>query len=101
MKNQNDLIFSIVFGVLALVAAGIAFATKPEPQSIAAPPSIVTTDAALPTASVSMGAALPAAANNAGGGGFGGGGFGGGFGGGGGRNKMAMMGMGAPGGAGR
>lgn len=83
MKNQNDLIFSIVFGVLGLIAFGIAFATKPEPPTIPAPPSVTTTDAALPTASVQMGNALPGASGTAGGSGsFGGpGGFPGGPGG--------------------
>lgn len=61
-NNQNDLIFSIVFGVLGLIAAGIAYATKPEVPSIAAPPTVVTAPAALPATAVVYGNALPAGA---------------------------------------
>lgn len=79
MKNQNDLIFSIVFGVLALIAAGIAYGTKQEVPSIPAPPVVTTADAKLPATSVVYGTALPNGGGNAGGGGasaFGGGGRG-------------------------
>lgn len=64
MKNQNDLIFSIVFGVLGLIAFGIAIATKPEVPAIPAPPTITTTDAPLPATSVVYGNALPGGAAN-------------------------------------
>lgn len=74
-KNQNDLIFSIVFAVLGCIAVGVAFATKPEVPPIAAPPVIVTKDAELPPTAVVYGNALPAGTATAGGGagGFGGG----------------------------
>jgi len=82
MKNQNDLIFSIVFGVLGLIAFGIAIATKPEPPSIPAPPTINVAEAPLPATAVSYGTALPNAGSGAQSGGFGGsGGFPGGPGG--------------------
>ncbi len=68
MKNQNDLIFSIVFGVLGLVAFGIAIATKPEPPTIPAPPQVVTSDAALPATAVVYGNALPNVGTTSGGG---------------------------------
>ncbi len=74
MKNQNDLIFSIVFGVLGLIAFGIAIATKPEPPSITTPTPIVTTDAPLPGTNVVYGTSLPAGSNAAGGAGGGRGG---------------------------
>lgn len=79
MKNQNDLIFSIVFGVLGLIAFGIAIATKQDPPAIPAPPTINVAEAPLPATAVSYGTALPNAGTGAaGGGGFGGaGGFGG------------------------
>lgn len=93
MKNQNDLIFSIVFGVLGLVAFGIAIATKPEVPSIAAPPTITTTDAALPATAVVYGNALP----NGGTAGGAGGGFGGGKGGAGGFGPAGMSGSGGGG----
>jgi hypothetical protein len=80
MKNQNDLIFSIVFGVLGLIAFGIAIATKPEPPSIPAPPTVNVAEAALPATAVSYGTALPNAGSGAGAGGFGGGGGGASFG---------------------
>ena len=66
MKNQNDLIFSIVFGVLGLVAAGIAYGTKPEPPTIPPPPTINVADAPLPTTAVVYGNALPGGTANAG-----------------------------------
>lgn len=78
MKNQNDLIFSIVFGVLAFVALGIAIATKPEPTPIPAPPTVVTESAKLPATAVVYGAALPNGGTGGGGGGGGVRGFGGG-----------------------
>ena len=64
MKNQNDLIFSIVFGVLGLVAAGIAYGTKPEPPTIPPPPTINVADAPLPTTAVVYGNALPGGTAN-------------------------------------
>ena len=84
MKNQNDLIFSIVFGVLGLIAFGIAIATKQDVPSIPAPPVVVTTPATLPATAVVYGNGLAGGGSAAGGagGGFGGpGGFSGGRGG--------------------
>ncbi len=86
-KNQNDLIFSIVFGVLGLIAVGVAYATKPEVPSIPAPPVIVTKAAELPATSVVYGDALPGGSTASGGGMGGPGG-------------MSGRGMGAPGGFG-
>lgn len=98
MKNQNDLIFSIVFGVLGLVAFGIAIATKPEVPSIAAPPTITTTDAALPATAVVYGMALPNGGTAGGTGGGGGFGRGGGMSGSGGYPGGPPGGFGGPGG---
>ena len=73
-NNQNDLIFSIVFGVLGLIAFGIAIGTKPEPPTIPAPPTINVADAPLPATAVVYGNALPGGGAAAGGtGGFPGG----------------------------
>ena len=77
-NNQNDLIFSIVFGVLGLIAFGIAIGTKPEPPTIPAPPTINVADAPLPATAVVYGNALPGGGTTAGGTG-GPGGFPGGF----------------------
>lgn len=82
MKNQNDLIFSIVGAVIGIGFAVGFFFTKREPVSPAAPETVVTTLVALPKVTVAKTNGL------AGGGpaGGGGGSFGppGGFGGGGG-----------------
>ena len=76
-KNQNDLIFSIVFVVLGLIAVGVAYATKPEVPGIAAPPVIVTKDAELPATAVVYGNALPGGSASGAGGGMSRGGPGG------------------------
>ena len=68
MKNQNDMIFSIVAVVLALIVAGVLFATQPEvPAQVAVAP-ITTTPAALPGADVVMANNLPGAGAGAAGG---------------------------------
>ena len=86
MKNQNDLIFSIVFGVLAIIAVGIAYGTQETPPVPSAPPSVVVTDATPPATAVVYGNALPAGATTGGtAGGLGGSGMG-----------MMPPGMGAP-----
>ncbi len=110
MKNQNDLIISIVAIVLALIIAGVCFGTKREPVAPPAPEKVNLTPPALPAGDVVMSNSLPGASSGAGGGGgFGGrGGAGGGLmggavgapsgaigGGGGGRPSM---GLGGPGG---
>ena len=68
MKNQNDLIFSIVFGVLAIIAVGIAFGTQETPPVPPAPPSVVVSDALPPATAVVYGNALPTATTTTGGG---------------------------------
>lgn len=87
MKNQNDLIISIVAVVLALIISSVLFFTKREPVQPAAPTAVVLTPPALPEGSVTMANALPGA---------GAGGAGGRMGGPGG----PPMGMGGPGGGG-
>lgn len=59
MKNQNDLIISIVAIVLALIIAGVCFGTKREPSTIAAPEKVVLTPPVLPQGDVVMASALP------------------------------------------
>ncbi len=84
MKNQNDLIISIVAIVLALIIAGVCFGTKREPIAPAAPEAVNLTAPALPAGDVVMASSLPGGSGGgaAGGGrgGLGGGpaGFGGG-----------------------
>ena len=91
MKNQNDLIFSIVAGVIGIGFALGFFFTKREPVAPASPQSVITTPVALP-------AVEPVRANGLGGGSSQGmGGFGGGFPGAGGRGGPPA-GFGGPGG---
>lgn len=74
MRNQNDLIFSIVAVVLAVIVSAVLYATKPDvPPPVAVTP-IDTTPAALPQGDVAMANSLPNAAQAQGGGGGGGGG---------------------------
>jgi hypothetical protein len=71
MKNQNDLIISIVAIVLALIIAGVCFGTKREPTKPADPEKVNLAPPTLPQGDVVM-------ANSLSGGGSGGsGGFGG------------------------
>ncbi|MBC8063586.1 MAG: hypothetical protein H7Y17_02050 [Chlorobia bacterium] len=90
MKNQNDLIISIVAIVLALIIAGVCFGTKREPIAPAAPEAVNLAPPALPQGDVVMANSLP----GGGGGGEGGpaGGFGGGRGGPGGPGGPAGLG---------
>lgn len=46
MKNQNDMIISIVAIVVALIALGVLYGTKPDPKVPAGSPSV---DTAAPT----------------------------------------------------
>jgi hypothetical protein len=48
MKNQNDLIFSIVALVLGLIAAGVFYAMRPQPTPPAPPQTVNVQAAALP-----------------------------------------------------
>ncbi|CAN5679388.1 hypothetical protein BH11ARM2_BH11ARM2_21120 [soil metagenome] len=87
MKDQTNLIISIVCGVLAIGVAIACFATKRDPASPAPATKVVTTPVTLPEATVTYANGL--SGKSAGGGGFGGfggpsgiAGFGGGAGGG-------------------
>jgi hypothetical protein len=74
MKNQNDLIWSIVSLVLALIVAGVCFGTKRDPIAPPAPATVNTSKPSYPASIVVMGNALPnagTAANAPGGGGSG------------------------------
>jgi hypothetical protein len=79
MKNQNDLIISIVAIVLALIIAGVCFGTKREPVAPPAPEKVNLTPAKLPQGDVVWANALPGGGGGGAGGpaGFGGGGRGG------------------------
>ena len=76
MKNQNDMIISIVSVVLALIVAGVLFATQPEPPAPVPVAQITTAKAELPQGDVVMANSLPGAAQGGGGGGGAGGGGG-------------------------
>lgn len=82
MKNQNDLIISIVAVVLALIFGGVFMATARQPVKPAPAEAVVTSDAKMPEGSVQFADTLPGAGNTGqqagGGGGFGGGRAGGG-----------------------
>ncbi len=105
MKNQNDLIISIVAVVLALIFGGVFMATARQPVKPGPPETVVVSDAKMPEGAVKFTDALPGASatgqNTAGGGGGGGGGklgagggagrMGGGGGGGGGGSNMSAL----------
>ena len=76
MKNQNDLIISIVAGVLAIGISIALFLTKREPFVPAAAPQVNTAAVSLPAGDVKFSASLPGGGGGAAGGGnpFGGGG---------------------------
>lgn len=105
MKNQNDLIISIVAIVLALIIAGVCFGTKRDPVAPPAPEKVNLTPAKLPEGDVVWANALPGGSGGGGGGGLTGGpagglGMAGGRSGGGGglaRGGAAMGGGGKPG----
>jgi hypothetical protein len=67
MKNQNDLIFTIVAIIVALGALAGTYFTKPEPQTRAEPEKVKTSDPVYPTGSVTYSASLPGASNQHGG----------------------------------
>lgn len=92
MKNQNDLIISIVAVVLALIFGGVFMATAREPVKPAPPEAVVTTDAKMPEGAVKFADSLPGATagGQAAGGGAMGGGGGGKLGGGGGQAASAL-----------
>lgn len=104
MKDQTNLIISIVCGVLAIGVAIACYATKREPASPAPAPKVITTAVALPAATVSYTNGLSGGSGGAGGGGrsgFGGGPMMGGMSAPGGGGRPSMGGMAAPGGGGR
>src|SRR4051794_5370940 len=49
MKNQNDLVFSIVAFVILLIAVGVGWGTKPEPVKPTPPEQVNLSDPADPT----------------------------------------------------
>lgn len=74
MKNQNDMIISIVAIVLGLIGFCIGFFTKRQPSAAPSPETVVLTPPALQGAEVKMANSLPAGSagprfNSAGGGG--------------------------------
>ncbi|CAN5421119.1 hypothetical protein BH11ARM1_BH11ARM1_06910 [soil metagenome] len=75
MKNQNDLIFSIVFLVLGLGCAAACFFMKPEPASVPDPTPVNLTAPKVTPMAVSYANSLPGGKSNGqgGAGGFGGG----------------------------
>lgn len=73
MKNQNDIIFSSVAIVFALIVAAVSFFTKPEPQRPANPAPIDQRLPDLPAGQVVMADQLPGGGQAAGGPGGGGG----------------------------
>lgn len=68
MKNQNDLIFSVVFIFLGLVIGAILFFGKRDPQGVPNPDAVVITPAKVEGAEVKMASALPSGDKNASGG---------------------------------
>jgi hypothetical protein len=97
MKNQLDLIISIVSLVLAVIGGIVLFATKPEPVAPAAAPTVTLTAVGLPDPAtlVTYTNGLPGGSGTAAGSPFGGGaaGSGGAF--------AGLAGAGGPGGRGR
>ena len=99
MKNQTDMIVTIVAVLCMLIGVGVCFGTKREAVKPAPPEAVVSTPLQLPAGDVVMAASLPGPGGAGGGGGGGGrGGFGGGgrggFGGGGGRAGFSASGGG-------
>jgi hypothetical protein len=77
VKNQNDLIISIVAIVFGLIGVGIFYGTKPQAKTEAAPTTVNTSAPQIQGADVKMANALPGGGGAGGGGGtarFGGGG---------------------------
>jgi len=69
MKNQNDLIFTIVAIIVAIGALAGTYFTKPDPETFAPPAKVVTTDPQYPAGSVTYAPSLPGSGNQGGGGG--------------------------------
>ncbi|HJP82296.1 MAG TPA: hypothetical protein VJ835_02220 [Fimbriimonadaceae bacterium] len=69
MKNQNDLIISIVAIVLALIIMGVCIGTKREPIAPAAPEKVNLVAPALPQGDVVMANALGSTSSSGGTGG--------------------------------
>ena len=90
MKNQSDLIVTVVAVLCMLIGVGVFFGTKKEAVKPAPPEAVVQAPLQLPAANVVMASSLP--------GGGGGGGMGGPAGMSGGRMGGGPMGMGGPGG---
>lgn len=63
MKNQNDMIISIVAIVLGLIGFAVAFFTQRDVNPVPAPEPVVTSEPQLQGADVRMANSLPAAAN--------------------------------------
>ena len=63
MKNQNDMIISIVAIVLGLIGFAVAFFTQRDVNPVPAPEPVVTSEPQLQGADVRVANSLPAAAN--------------------------------------
>lgn len=74
MKNQNDLIISIVAVVLMLIGVGVAYGTQRQVTKPAPPESVIVSAPALPQGSVQFANGLPSGGAGAPGAGPGGGG---------------------------
>lgn len=61
MKNQSDLIVTIVAVLCMLIGVGVCFGTKKEATTQAPPEKVVLTPLQLPTANVVMAPSLPGA----------------------------------------
>lgn len=68
MKNQTDLIVTIVAVLIMLIGVGVCFGTQPKAQAHTPPEKVITTPAALPAADVVMATSLPGASGGGGGG---------------------------------
>lgn len=69
MKNQNDLIFTIVAIIVAIGALAGTYFTKPEPLTKPDPAKVIVTDPQYPAGSVTYAPSLPGSGNQQGGGG--------------------------------
>lgn len=59
MKNQNDIIISIVAGVLAIIFGIVFYVTKRDPVAPPAPPSVILTPVQIPAGEVVYSNGLP------------------------------------------
>src|ERR1044072_4211730 len=95
MKNQNDLIFSIVGFVVLLIVVGVCIGTRPEPPVPPKPQPVNTADPKFPTGVAPvMANGLPSGGSSSGGGGAAVGRAGGGSGGSTGKPKIGQANMG-------